>query len=132
MAVYKRDFNYDEREFIKILNNEDNRVAQIEELLDTDNHVQIMDMNVISIEQSNEKTVILTVSKEHLKCKLTVIDDYTEEPKTYEDCYKMSVKTIDNLFENNDYCRVFINDREIFKIAETDSTYTFHFCINQK
>lgn len=64
MAIYKRDFNYDEREFIKILNNEDNRVAQIEELLDTDNHIQIMDMSVLAIEQCSDKTVILTVSKE--------------------------------------------------------------------
>lgn len=125
-------FNYDEKEFVKILNNEDNRVAQIEEQLDTDNHVRIMDMDVVSIEQSNDKTVIITVSKENFKCKLTVIDDYTEEPKVYEDCTEMSVKTIDDLFENTVYCRVFINHREIFKIAETDNAYVFCFCINQK
>lgn len=128
MAIY----NYDEKEFVKILNNEDNRVAQIEEQLDTDNHVRIMDMDVVSIEQSNDKTVILTVSKQDFKCKLTVIDDYTEEPKVYEDCIEMSVPTIDNLFENSEICRVFINDREIFKIAETDNAYAFCFCINQK
>ncbi len=123
---------YNEHEFLKILNNEDNRVAQIEEQLDLDNFVRIMDMDVISVIQNDDKTVTLTISKQDFKCKLTVIDDYTEEPKVYEDCITMSVKTIDNLFENNDYYRVFINDREIFKIAETDCTYVFHFCINQK
>ena len=123
---------YNEHEFLKILNNEDNRVAQIEEQLDLDNFVRIMDMDVISVIQNDDKTVTLTISKQDFKCKLTVIDDYTEEPKVYEDCITMSVKTIDNLFENNDYCRVFINDREIFKIAETDDTYVFYFCINQK
>lgn len=125
-------FNYDEKEFVKIINNEDDRVAQIEEQLDTDNFVRIMDMDVISVIQNDDKTVTITISKQDFKCKLTAIDDYTEEPKVYEDCITMSVKTIDNLFENNDYCRVFINDREIFKIAETDDTYVFHFCINQK
>lgn len=129
MAIY----NYNQKEFTKIVINEDNRVAQIQEQLDTDNHVSITNIDVKSIDVQPNGLVSIEFKKEDFKCNLRIEEipdsddeDYETNVKKYENCIKLHVYSINNLIgmDNGD---AYINNMQIDYIKETDDSYIITF-----
>lgn len=129
MAIY----NYNQEEFSKIVENKDNRVAQIQEQLDTDNHVSITNIDVKSIDVQPNGLVAIEFKKEDFKCNLGIeeIPDYDDEDyetniNIHEDCIKLHVDSINHLIgmDNGD---AYINNMQIDYIKETDNSYIITF-----
>lgn len=129
MAIY----NYNQEEFIKIVINEDNRVTQIQEQLDTDNHVSITNIDVKSIYIQQNGLVDIEFKKEDFKCNLRIEEipdsddeEYEVNAKTYEDCIKLHEDSINHLIgmDNGD---AYINNMQIDYIKETDDSYIITF-----
>jgi hypothetical protein len=124
MAIY----NYNQEEFIKIIKNKDNRVAQIQEQLDTDNHVSITNIDVKSIDIHPNGLIAIEFKKEDFKCNLRIEEipdsddeEYETNAKTYEDCIKLHEDSINHLIgmDNGD---AYINNMQIDYIKETDNS----------
>lgn len=129
MAIY----NYNQEEFIKIVMNENNRVAQIQEQLDLDNHVSITNIDVKSIDIQPNGLVTIEFKKEDFKCNLRIEEipdsddeEYEVNAKTYEECIKLHADSINHLIgmDNGD---AYINNMQIDYIKETNDSYIITF-----
>lgn len=119
--------NYDEKEFIKIINNEGSLLSEIQYYIDEDNDnvVTIQGNKVNDLFLQHNNLVQIAFAKKDFKCKLR-IEQYASEHEEFDDCIELNVEVLNNLI-GMDEGSYFINGVEVEYTTETEDSYRISF-----